>query len=546
MSLPYTNDSYDEPFRYCGITRSCGTDNPYDVDIAGIGVLVSFVATAAFTLLAILLGYLCECLPGTQTNHVDQAVTVTVTTCVKFCFSPSLSRIEKLRDRLSSRHLHHKQYQEALTKKWSAALERFILAMSDQQLVTGIAIMVTIYTKSCDISIYSFQMAGALAWFSSTTHLATLTILTAHFDSHRIARNFRAVMMVAMMFMLAAAQIISNSESVQHSATDIYFGCALKKSFKLSPIDGYEVANLSLIIAWLILSYASRMISLYSAHVKSSYSWPTRQIASIFRLEIQEPTAEDDSLEKLEKIMQAVDERLRNGPLRRWSALRRVCVWYTYFFSLAGAIERALANSFLWHLIWLLFGATFGISQVISIRKDYPVPYRKEQETETLNKWGFGQILPLVLLALPVLTGLEAYFETKEEIARHRLSQRSSSSSNSQKNNVGGDGGEVEMEMTTAVHSPTTTEFSAAPTLGPHHRPTNASGIAAPGSVYDLPLARLMLVFYILMWLVLSQLVAVSAATNFANLGLMIPLVVVLVSFYVTPRSIWDISRECK
>ncbi|OJD39822.1 uncharacterized protein BKCO1_2000241 [Diplodia corticola] len=530
MSLPYTNDSYDEPFRYCGVTRACGTDNPYDVDIAGIGVLVSFIATAAFSLLAIILGYLCECLPGTETNHVDQAVTVTVTTFVKFCFSPSLSRIKKLRARLSSAHLHHTQFQEELVKQWSTALERFILAMSDQQLVTGIAIMVTIYTKSCDISIYSFQMAGALAWFSSTTHLATLTILTKHFDTHRIARNFRAVMMVAMMFMLAVAQIISNSESVQHSSTDIYFGCALRKSFKLSPIDGYEIANLCLIIAWLILSYASRMISLYSANVKSSYSWPTRQIAFVLGLEIQEPTAEDDSLEKLDKVMQAVDDRLRNGPLGRWSLLRHVCVWIARFFSLAGAIERAFASSFLWHLIWLLFGATFGIGQVISIRKDYTVPYRKDQETETLNKWGFGQILPLVLLALPALMGLEAYFETKEKIERHRKSQRSSAMSSSHK----GSRGETEMVATRSPTTTMTTDFSAESTPLPlPHRPTTASGIAAPGSVYDLPLARCMLVFYIAMWLVLSQLVAVSAATNFANLGLMIPLVVVLVIFYL-------------
>lgn len=282
--------------------------------------------------------------------------------------------------------------------------------MSDQQLVTGIAIMVTIYTKSCDISIYSFQIAAALAWFSSTTHLATLTLLRAYFDHHRVARNFRAVMMVMMMIMLAAAQIISNSESVQHSSTDIYFGCALKKSFKLSPINGYEITNLVLIIAWLIQSYSSRMVAIYSAHTKSSYSWLTRKIASTFRLELDEPTAEDDSLRRLDEVMQAVDGRLCDGPLRQWPLLRRFCVWYTYFFALAGAVERAFTNSFLWQLIRLLFGASFGIGQVISIRKDYPVAYRRDQETETLNKWGFGQILPLIFLAHPILTGLEAYF----------------------------------------------------------------------------------------------------------------------------------------
>lgn len=90
--------------------------------------------------------------------------------------------------------------------------------------------------------------------------------------------------------------------------------------------------------------------------------------------------------------------------------MRRFCAAYMYFFTLAGIIERSFINSFLWHLIWLFFGATFGIGQVISIRKSWTIPSRKDQEVDTLNNWNFGQILPLVLLALPALTGLEAYF----------------------------------------------------------------------------------------------------------------------------------------
>ncbi|EKG20073.1 hypothetical protein MPH_02622 [Macrophomina phaseolina MS6] len=477
MALPYTSLDYNETFRYCKKTHYCKTDNPYDVDIAGIGVLVSFIATAAFTLLSIVVGYLCEWLPGTDTNHVDQVVILTVTTCVKFCFRPSLTRLRKFRDRLSTPSIRKSHYPDELAKKWSAALERFILALSDQQLVTGIAIMATIYMKACDISIYSFQMAAALAWFSSTTHLATLVILTSYFDSHRVARNFRAFMMVSMMIMLAVAQIISNSESVQHSATDGYFGCALKKSFKLSPANGYEAFNLTLIIAWLITSYSSRMISLYSPRRGSTKSWPTRQVARFFRLELVEPTEEDDSLAKLHQVVQDVDDHLRHGPLRRWTLLRRMCTAYTYFFSLAGAIERAFTNSFLWHLIWLFFGATFGI-------------------------------------------------EAKDEIERHPLNQGSLSPTSDKEDDV--------FEMTALASS---TEDFAAPLT---HRATDTS-IAPTGSVYDLPLARVILVFYIVLWLGLSQLVAVSAATNFSDLGLLIPLVLVLAGLYIWSVVIFEI-----
>jgi hypothetical protein len=54
--------------------------------------------------------------------------------------------------------------------------ETIILAFSDQQLITGLALLLSIYIKG-DITVYTFEVATALAWFSSTIHLATLVVL---------------------------------------------------------------------------------------------------------------------------------------------------------------------------------------------------------------------------------------------------------------------------------------------------------------------------------------------------------------------------------
>ena len=54
--------------------------------------------------------------------------------------------------------------------------EAVILAFSDQQLVTGFALLLSIYIKG-DITVYTFRVATTVAWFSSTTHLATLVAL---------------------------------------------------------------------------------------------------------------------------------------------------------------------------------------------------------------------------------------------------------------------------------------------------------------------------------------------------------------------------------
>ena len=54
--------------------------------------------------------------------------------------------------------------------------EAVILSFSDQQLVTGFALLLSIYVKG-DITVYTFRVAATVAWFSSTTHLATLVVL---------------------------------------------------------------------------------------------------------------------------------------------------------------------------------------------------------------------------------------------------------------------------------------------------------------------------------------------------------------------------------
>ena len=42
-------------------------------------------------------------------------------------------------------------------------LERFVLALSDQQLVTGLAVLIVAYTNRCKRSIYHFNIILALA-----------------------------------------------------------------------------------------------------------------------------------------------------------------------------------------------------------------------------------------------------------------------------------------------------------------------------------------------------------------------------------------------
>jgi hypothetical protein len=91
-------------------------------------------------------------------------------------------------------------------EKWSEAIEAAVLMFSDQQLVTGIGILVSGYTQiNCALSTYHWQIVVYLAWFSSLTHLTTLTALRAFFRDQLTLAYRRVFFMGCTIVLLATA-----------------------------------------------------------------------------------------------------------------------------------------------------------------------------------------------------------------------------------------------------------------------------------------------------------------------------------------------------
>jgi hypothetical protein len=118
--------------------------------------MAAFLATSVATFATILIAYFGGYLPGIEPNDVDYLL------------------LRKRRGELKN--------DSPKVERRKKAVEEFILTLSDQQLVTGLAILIAGFVK-CDISVYSFENVSAIAWFSCTTHLATLTILKRYINS---------------------------------------------------------------------------------------------------------------------------------------------------------------------------------------------------------------------------------------------------------------------------------------------------------------------------------------------------------------------------
>jgi hypothetical protein len=142
---------------------------PYSVQ-----VMVSFLATAALTIIAVLLAYFQDCLPeDLQQNGIDQLVRTVASRFVPrswyraVAIHDDVSESPREMDKKTKKSKRREGYQD------------FILVLSDQQLVTGLAILVAGF-MICDISLYSFTIVSAVAWFSSTTHLSSLAVLKGY------------------------------------------------------------------------------------------------------------------------------------------------------------------------------------------------------------------------------------------------------------------------------------------------------------------------------------------------------------------------------
>ena len=87
------------------------------------------------------------------------------------------------------------------------SLQRFMLALSDQQIVTGLAIFIIGFSKHCELSSYHFIVIMALGWFSFTTHLSTLSVLQGHL-AHRPGQTMFRLLGILATFQLLAVSFV--------------------------------------------------------------------------------------------------------------------------------------------------------------------------------------------------------------------------------------------------------------------------------------------------------------------------------------------------
>ena len=305
--------------------------------VLSVKVLISFVATAGLTLLLSVFALSIDALGRRSDRNGTDSI-----------FADKLKR-----------------------QFWRKIVERVVLGLSDQQLVTGTAILsVGLYRvppSRGHISFYHFSLLTDLAWFSSNTHQLAVMVLREYFRDHPALRIWRGLGMLVMGLLLL---VVAGFTSVVPQ-TDSYTcpaQCVIENFNYSGSLRGRPLAFMLINIIFLIWGYSIALIPLFDVtrdlwkHVKD---WST-----------QRPY----------------------GARRPGEDFRRFAGVMIYFFG----SER-------FKIVFSTFFFGLGLYELFADRAYGEQQLAADQSEDEMS---FGQILPLALMALPILSAFEIYYGT--------------------------------------------------------------------------------------------------------------------------------------
>ncbi|KAL8711061.1 MAG: hypothetical protein Q9220_004442, partial [cf. Caloplaca sp. 1 TL-2023] len=340
--------------------QGCGTFRA-DSDIAGIGVLIALVSTSLVNLTIGVIGHVLSILRGYENNAIDSWV----------------SR--------RFRSLWILRISDERKDFWGPIFEKFILLLSDYQLLFGIAILVAGLWKHCSISAYHFSLVVDLAWFSNT-HMTSLAILKCHLRERPTIRNWRVCIMVCMGSLTIVTFVLASVENWGPNLS-----CPAQCLFDEPKRD------LSLTYPYIIALFL---------HYGTSI-WRVFDTPRFDRYFLQHPR---DKLQKIIRSGKRTNSNASSITNRRLDKLkvegattlvyRWILAFAIQFYLAIAAILGSLTITLWYDIVWF----ALGLTTILFTRQ---IPGKNLDGNE--NELSFGQIIPVLLLASIILTFVEIY-----------------------------------------------------------------------------------------------------------------------------------------
>lgn len=267
-----------------------------------------------------------------------------------------------------------------LCKRWRSILDDLILSLADQQLVTGLALMVGGYVKlHAKMHSAHFWLIVYMCCLSSSSHIACIVTLRKYMEDHPVTSYLRICLVVIFAVMLVTSIIIAGAVGPSLLFFILIFDLPVFFPF-------IEQALTYVPIVWLFFTAVLEVAPFLRQKIKSAlrkHMWPS--LKRTFRVEV----ALDQMCKRLPSV---VEWYLRKTLV--------ACFWYLLLLTPCS--------------IWILQVAFALLSATLTLAQKFAKPGSPREGMCTLsssdeNAWGFGQLLPMFLLWLPLLSAFEAY-----------------------------------------------------------------------------------------------------------------------------------------
>ncbi|XPS99497.1 pre-rRNA-processing protein esf1 [Ascochyta lentis] len=333
-------------------------------DIAGVGVVLSFVLASVMTTAASILAMILD--------HAHDSKG-------RFTFRAPLKYVRE-------------RFLDTEWKKdyaWRPFLDPLIIGLGDQQLVTGYAVLLSGWIK---VAQNTFEVQGAhfvlilyVCALSSSSHLAALITLRKYFRKYKLIAKIRITLVILFAVCLFASMIAAicmPPTTVSHGDT--------------STVERSRVQRLAFLVPMLFI-----LIGFSTALVCILYSPDRKRRAS---------RASDASASSMTRIVR----RLTDQKSTLHSCSPRVLMAPAHF----GL--RLVYVLFLNPLIALMVQILLAtLSAVLVLTQKFAKPGGRSVcglQDEGENVWGFGQTLSVAMLLLPVLGAVGVFLEGRQDI----------------------------------------------------------------------------------------------------------------------------------
>ncbi|KAE8845241.1 hypothetical protein PTNB85_03506 [Pyrenophora teres f. teres] len=364
-----------------------------NADLSGIGVIVGFSMSAYLTLLMLLLHYITIFDLGNTGNEHAAPVN-----------SVDYGVLTWLRSHIISWRP---------SRRFNNAMEKSVLILGDLNVVTGIGILIAGYSQlKCGISAYHWQILVFISWFASFSFVSAMTFLQGYFRVNNTMRLIRIFFMVVFVCLLITALLPTGSkmwlngypddtEGFYPSMNAVCFFTELRM-----PAKFHKGANFWTMIFSVLLIFVSHFhcgIRLFDPTAGTSRKY-LRTIPG----------------RKFKQVLYSMERRAGKS-YSLHALVWKIVYLFTYaIFTFARAAYDIL-ESMLAEIVWLAFAMAWGTIKVWLTRASATINFDGKNYTSNSiseeNFWSFGQILPLVLFLLPLLSMAQTYLEddAKEE-----------------------------------------------------------------------------------------------------------------------------------